>query len=160
MVVDFILNSWMSLLIFRFKENTRRPILHHGNYLLSSIFLISFHSRSSTRAIYCEARFFVNTYHQLFMAIKFWSICLWFLQARKWLCCRSFSCQDSSKDSILDSQQRQSSSSYWCQIEFHNWWKYSSAICTRHWDKHYHLSWRCNVSIHAWFRQLCCLQFQ
>ena len=49
---------------------------------------------------------------------------------------------------IFWTANRQSSSSCWCQIEFQNWWKYSSAICTKHWDKHYHFSWRCNISIH------------
>ena len=93
------------------------------------------------------------------MAIIFWSICLWLLQARQWLCRRSFSCWGSSKDSSLDCQLRQSSSSCWCQIEFHKWWKTSSAIVIRHRVKHCWFSSRCNVSIHAWFRQLCCPQF-
>ena len=116
-------------------------------YLFSSIFLINFHSKSSTRAIYCEARFFVNTYHQLFTAIKFWSTCLWFHKQGNGYAVGVFLAGIPQK-TIFWTANRQSSSSCWCQIEFQNWWKYSSAICTKHWDKHYHFSWRCNISIH------------
>ena len=68
-----------------------------------------------------------------------------------------FFCWDSRKDCSLDSQPRRSSSSCCSCIEFHKWWTFGSAIGTRHNEKCSCSWWNCKFSIHAWYRQLCCL---